>query len=63
MAHVRFIDDFDYRIPDTVATHTAYKAGMTCTVKKDCADKAVAAGKAVRVKPPRTAAIEDGKDA
>ncbi len=63
MAHVRFTEDFDYRIPDTRATTTAYKAGMTCTVKKDCADKAIAAGKAVRVKPPRTAAMEERKDA
>jgi len=45
MARVRFIADFDYK--PTKRVTVAYKAGMELTVKRDCAVKAVAAGKAV----------------
>ena len=44
MARVRFTADFDYR-PTPVST-IAYKAGMDLTVRRECADQAVAAGKA-----------------
>jgi len=47
MARVRFTDDFDYK--PTRQVTIAYRAGMELTVKRDCAEKAVAAGKAVDV--------------
>lgn len=60
MAHVRFTEAYDYRVPGAPgAATTAYPAGWTGTVKRDCANKAIAAKKAVAVKPPRTAAIEE----
>lgn len=52
MARVRFTADFDYRPPDAPRVLIAYKAGMSLTVKRDCAEKAVAAGKAVSLDPP-----------
>ena len=45
MARVRFTGDFDYK--PTPQSTTAYKAGWSGTVKRDCHDKAIAAGKAV----------------
>ncbi len=52
MAYVRFTADFDYRPVRAVVI--AYKAGMEETVKRDCARKAIAAGKAVEIpNPPR----------
>ena len=45
MAHVRFTEDFDYK--PTKQTTVAYRAGMEMTVKQECADRAIAAGKAV----------------
>jgi hypothetical protein len=45
MARVRFIADHDYR--PTRRVTVAYKAGYSGTVKRDCADQAVALGKAV----------------
>lgn len=53
MARVRFIDDFDYK-PTPMST-IAYKAGMEMTVKRECADEAIANGKAVEIDPPRKA--------
>lgn len=53
MARVRFIDDFDYK-PTPMST-IAYKAGMEMTVKRECADEAIARGKAVEIDPPRKA--------
>lgn len=47
MARVLFTADYDYK-PTRRAT-IGYKAGMECVVKRDCANKAVAAGKAVEV--------------
>lgn len=46
---VRFTGDFDYRKPSFTV---AYKAGMTQSVTAECADRAVAAGKAVRLTKP-----------
>ena len=47
MALVLFTADFDYK--PTRACTIAYKAGMTMTVKRDCANQAISAGKAVEV--------------
>ena len=47
MTKVRFIEDFDYK--PTPSVTVAYQAGMIETVKRDCADLAIAAKKAVRV--------------
>ncbi|MCS0460849.1 hypothetical protein [Rhizobium favelukesii] len=47
MARVRFTGDFDYK--PTTPTTIGYKAGMELTVKRECADRAVAAGKAVEL--------------
>ncbi len=45
MARLRFTADFDYKPLPSVTI--AYRAGMTCVVKRDCYDKAIAAGRAV----------------
>ncbi|KSV72940.1 hypothetical protein N182_28865 [Sinorhizobium sp. GL2] len=44
---VRFIQDFDYK--PTPQSTVGYKAGMEETVKRECGEQAIAAGKAVRV--------------
>ena len=59
MARVRFTDDFDYK--PTSQTTVGYRKGMVLTVKRECADQAVAAGKAVEVGPIRSE--PDGEDA
>ncbi|TXI03389.1 MAG: hypothetical protein E6Q76_13920 [Rhizobium sp.] len=57
MARVRFTADFDYKpLPSTTI---AYRAGMVCVVKRECADQAIAAGKAVDFFRSKEAA--DGK--
>lgn len=48
MARVKFTEDFDYHPTSNVTV--AYLAGMDQTVKRDCADQAIAAGKAEEVK-------------
>jgi len=45
MARVRFTHDFDYKPLPSVTI--AYRAGMVCVVKRQCADQAIAANKAV----------------
>lgn len=57
MARVRFTHDFDYK-PTSQCT-IGYKAGMELTVKRDCAEKAVAAGKAVSLDRRTTAEPAD----
>ncbi|MDQ0558313.1 hypothetical protein QO004_000086 [Rhizobium mesoamericanum] len=47
MARVRFSADFDYK--PTRQTTIGYKAGTEMTVKRECADLAVAAGKAAEI--------------
>ncbi|MGP4691620.1 hypothetical protein [Agrobacterium cavarae] len=47
MARVRFKHDFDYK--PTPQTTTGYLAGWEGTVKRECAEQAIAAGKAERV--------------
>lgn len=51
MAKVIFIKDFDYK--PTPAATVAYKAGpRVMTVRRECAEQAVAAGSAEWVNPP-----------
>jgi hypothetical protein len=47
MARVRFTADFDYK--PTKACTIAYRGGMEMVVKRDCAEQAIAAGKAVDI--------------
>lgn len=49
MPRVLFTHDFDYK-PKRMVT-IAYKAGTEKLVKQECADQAVAAGKAREIKP------------
>jgi hypothetical protein len=55
---VRFIEDFDYK-PTSQST-IAYKAGMEETVRRECGEQAIAAGKAKEVRSPGKPA--DGAD-
>lgn len=48
MAWLRFTADMDWK--PTPGTTIGYKAGMVLNVTRDCAEKAVAAGRAVRLK-------------
>lgn len=48
MPWLRFIADLDWK--PTPGTTTAYLAGMVQNVTRDCADKAIAAGKGVRLR-------------
>ena len=54
MPWVRFTEAFNYK--PTAATCIAYKAGGEYLVKQDCADKAVAAKKAVTIPRRKVAA-------
>jgi len=56
MARVRFTEAYDYK--PTANSTIAYKKGMELTVKQDCADKAVKAGKALRLDKPARATSE-----
>lgn len=47
---VRFLADYDYRPKPGITI--AYQAGWSGLVRKECADKAVALGKAERVAVP-----------
>lgn len=47
MARVRFIEDFDYKPKSQITI--GYKADTEMTVRRECADAAIAAGKAVEV--------------
>lgn len=47
MARVLFTHDFDYK--PTRQVTIGYRAGMKKTVKRDCAERAIAAGKAVSI--------------
>lgn len=58
MARVRFIADFDYKPLPSMTI--AYRAGMVCVVKRECADQAIAAGKAIDFFRNKEAA--DGND-
>ncbi|WWT40017.1 hypothetical protein [Nostoc phage Nsp-JY10] len=61
MAKVLFTHDFDYK--PTPRITIGYRAGMKKTVKRECADRAIASGKAVsldRVKPREAADGDQG---
>ncbi|OCJ37784.1 hypothetical protein [Agrobacterium tumefaciens] len=59
MARVRFTEKFKYDVPLTAST-IVYRAGWEGTVKRDCANKAKAAGKAVEL-PLRGKLSDDNK--
>lgn len=67
MAWVRFTADFDFKPKPTVTI--AYREGHVLNVTSACAAKAIAAGKAVRMKKPSKAAApvevedDDGRTA
>lgn len=46
---VRFTHSFDYK--PTPQTTVAYLAGMEATVKRECGEQAIAAGKAREIEP------------
>lgn len=52
---VRFLADHDYRPAGDWRTTIAYKAGMRCSVTRECAEQAGAKARAVRT-PTRAAA-------
>ncbi len=58
MPRVRFTQNFNYEI--TPAVTRAYKAGWEGVVKRDCAEQATKAGKAVLV--ARKGRISDGEN-
>ncbi len=59
MPWVKFTKIFNYAV--TPAVSYRYPAGWSGNVKTECADKAVAEGKAVRIKAPRKGeAVSDG---
>ena len=60
MTRVRFIADFDYK--PTRRMTIAYRAGSEMTVKRDCARKAIAAGKAIEINPAHTRGKPDGEN-
>lgn len=49
MARVRFTKDFDYKPKPN--TTIAYLAGSEETVRRECADQAIALGRAVEIDP------------
>lgn len=55
---VRFLADYDYRLPQATI---AYLAGMVLNVPSAHADAAVAAGRAVRLKTPRKGEVADAE--
>ncbi|WP_275790552.1 hypothetical protein [Pararhizobium gei] len=60
MAHVRFTGDFDYR--PTKNTVIGYLEGMALNVRRECAEQAIAAGKAVETKPKGRASTSADSD-
>lgn len=55
---VRFTHDFDYK--PTSQTTVVYRAGMIKKVKRECAERAIAAGKAVEVDAKQDSGADDG---
>lgn len=51
MAYVHFSDDFTFTPDEDRRTSVKYRAGWSGTVRRQCADKAIAAGKAEEVDP------------
>lgn len=59
MARVRFTADFDYKPTSQITI--GYLEGMEKTVRRECADQAIAAGKAEEItSEPRSAEVVDG---
>ncbi|THV13733.1 hypothetical protein [Rhizobium rhizophilum] len=58
MARVLFTYDFDYK--PTPQVTIGYRAGMKKTVKRDCAERAIAAGKAVSLDRASPNEVSDG---
>lgn len=58
MARIRFIHDFDYH--PTEQSTIGYLAGMEETVRRECADQAIAAGVAIEIENPKKV-VADGK--
>lgn len=58
MAKVLFTHDFDYK--PTPQVTIGYRAGMKKTVKRECAARAVAAGKAVSLDRAGAEGVSDG---
>lgn len=59
MARAHFTDDFDYAVVGK-STTIAYRGGKDYTVKRDCLEKAIAAGKAVEIAPPSRDEVRRG---
>ena len=54
MARVNFVRTFRYYpLWPSKSTFTEYRAGEEYTVKRECADLAIADGAGIEVKPPR----------
>jgi hypothetical protein len=53
MAHVKFLADYIFTPDEDRRTSRKYLAGWRGLVRRQCADKAIAAGKAVAVPAPR----------
>lgn len=49
MARVEFTDDYDYSPTEGPRSLIAYKRGYIGTVRRECCDRAVAAGKAIEL--------------
>jgi hypothetical protein len=60
MARVRFTEDFDYK--PTKSCTVAYLSGMEMTVKRECAEQAIAAGKAISLGGARSATQKVNND-
>lgn len=58
MPWVRFTELYDYRVPGKRVL-IAYKPGRATLVTRDCAEKAIAAGKAVSASRPKLKADAD----
>lgn len=56
MAWVRFTGAFDFTPLAQRGSTTAYRAGLVRNVTRECATAAVAKGRAVRIRAPKTRA-------
>lgn len=61
--HVRFLKDFDYRPSGAFGVTVAYRAGQSYTVKRECAERAIAAKAAVKTRPPPRTTATGGDNA
>jgi len=59
MPRVRFLEDFDYKPAPQVTI--AYKVGTERTVKRECADRAVALGKGKIVGRVKKESVDAGR--